>query len=396
MEECENRHFDFDKIVDRKNTSSLKWDVKENELPMWVADMDFETAPEIQDAILSRASHGIYGYTMLSDDWYHAYIDWWKNRHGLLIEKDWLIFCTGIIPAISSMVRKLTTPAEKVVLMTPVYNHFFSSVKNNGCQVVECPLDYDGSVYKIDFEALEKALSDPQVELFILCNPHNPTGNIWDRAMLERIGKLCKKHGVTVIADEIHCDLTMPGKDYIPFASVSEECRDNSITCIAPTKTFNLAGLQTAAVCVPNPRLRHKVWRALNTDEVAEPNVFAAEAVVAAFSKGGPWLDALRDYLFENRRIAEEYLEKNVPQLHAVKSEATYLIWVDCSNIAADASQLCDFIRERTGLYVSEGSQFGKAGKSFFRMNLAYPRSVLQKGLELLRQGVLQYESCNR
>lgn len=384
--------FAFDQAVSRRGTDSLKWDVKESELPMWVADMDFETAPEIRAAIENRAAHGIYGYTVIPDAWYYAYMDWWRTRHQFDIHKEWLIFCTGVVPAISSMVRKLTTPAEKVVILTPVYNIFFNSVQNNGRQVLECPLHYDGNTYEVDFEKLEAALADPQTALFILCNPHNPTGNIWNKDVLTRIGDLCAEHGVTVISDEIHCDLTMPGKDYIPFASVSDACRDNSITCLAPTKAFNLAGLQTAAVCIPNPRLRHKVWRALNTDEVAEPNVFAAEAAIAAFTKGEAWLDALRNYLLENRKAAEDFLEKEIPHVHAVQSEATYLLWIDCRGIIGNVSQMCNFIRKQTGLYLSEGSQFGKNGTEFLRMNLACPRPVLQRGLDLLKKGVSQYE----
>lgn len=390
--ERETMQYDFDRAVNRRNTDSLKWDVKERELPMWVADMDFETAPEIRAAIENRAAHGIYGYTAVPDAWYRAYLDWWENRHQFPMEREWLVFCTGVVPAISSMVRKLTAPAEKVVLLTPVYNIFFNSIQNNGRQALECPLRYDGNAYEINFERLERALSDPQTALLILCNPHNPTGNIWGRDELERIGNLCADHGVLVISDEIHCDLTMPEKDYIPFASVSDKCRDNSITCLAPTKAFNLAGLQTAAVCVPNPRLRHRVWRALNTDEVAEPNVFAAQAAVAAFTKGAPWLDALRKYLFENRKAAEAFLEKEIPHVHAVPSEATYLLWIDCRGIIGDVPQMCDFIREQTGLYLSKGNQFGKGGADFLRMNLACPRQSLRKGLELLKQGISQYE----
>lgn len=390
--ERETMQYDFDRAVNRRNTDSLKWDVKERELPMWVADMDFETAPEIRAAIENRAAHGIYGYTAVPDAWYRAYLDWWENRHQFPMEREWLVFCTGVVPAISSMVRKLTAPAEKVVLLTPVYNIFFNSIQNNGRQALECPLRYDGNAYEINFERLERALSDPQTALLILCNPHNPTGNIWGRDELERIGNLCADHGVLVISDEIHCDLTMPEKDYIPFASVSDKCRDNSITCLAPTKAFNLAGLQTAAVCVPNPRLRHRVWRALNTDEVAEPNVFAAQAAVAAFTKGAPWLDALRKYLFENRKAAEAFLEKEIPHVHAVPSEATYLLWIDCRGIIGDVPQMCDFIREQTGLYLSKGNQFGKGGADFLRMNLACPRQSLRKRLELLKQGISQYE----
>ena len=215
--------YDFDRITDRRHTDSLKWDVAANELPMWVADMDFETAPAIKEAIEARAAHGIYGYTILPDAWYDAYIGWWQNRHGFTMERDWLIFCTGVVPAISSIVRKLTTPAEKVLVMTPVYNIFFNSIRNNGREILECPLHFDGQSYSVDLAELEQKLADPQTTLMLLCNPHNPIGKIWDRETLAAIGTLCRRHHVTVVADEIHCDLTTPGCDYVPFASVSED-----------------------------------------------------------------------------------------------------------------------------------------------------------------------------
>lgn len=381
--------YDFDKATDRRNTHSLKWDVKEGELPMWVADMDFETAPEIIEALNKRLQHGIFGYTDISEDWYDAYVGWWKRRHHMMIEKDWLIFCTGVVPAISSIVRKLTTPAEKVLIQTPVYNIFFNSILNNGRQVLESPLVYDGTDYHIDFEDLEEKLADPQTTLMILCNPHNPVGRIWDKETLHKIGELCSKHHVVVISDEIHCDLTNPGTEYIPFASVSEVCRENSITCIAPTKAFNMAGLQTAAVVVPNPVLRHKVWRGLNTDEVAEPNAFAVDAAIAAFTKSEAWLEALRVYLYENKRYAVSFIEEQLPQLKVVPSDATYLLWIDCSNISDDTEVLAKKLREKTGLYLSAGQAFGGNGTLFLRMNTACQKKVLEDGLNRLKEGIL-------
>ena len=384
--------YDFDRVIERRNTNSLKWNVGETELPMWVADMDFETAPSVKAAIQERAVHGIFGYTDIPDAWYQAYIDWWKNRHHFSIEKEWLIFCTGVVPAISSMVRKLTTPAEKVLLQTPVYNIFFNSILNNGRQVLESPLTRNGTAYQIDFTDLEQKLADPQTSLMILCNPHNPVGKIWDKETLARIGALCHKHHVTVISDEIHCDLTAPGCEYIPFASVSQECKNISVTCIAPTKAFNLAGLQTAAVVVPNPTLRHKVWRGLNTDEVAESNVFAVEAPIAAFEHGADWLDALRVYIQENKDTAARYIEEHLPQAILVPSEATYLLWLDIGNLASSAEDAAKYIRENTGLYVSAGAQYGKSGETFLRINAACPRSVLLDGLERLKNGLASYQ----
>lgn len=385
--------YDFDKPVERRNTHSLKWDVKENELPMWVADMDFQTAPEILAAIQKRAAHGVFGYSIVPEEWYQAYTGWWERRHGFSMEKDWLIFCMGVVPAISSMVRKLTTVGENVLIQTPVYNIFFNSIVNNGRNVVESPLRYDGNTWQMDFEDLERKLSDPQTTLMLLCNPHNPVGRIWSREELGQAGELCRKYHVTVISDEIHCDLTAPGQEYVPFASVSKSCRNNSITCIAPTKAFNLAGLKTAAAAVPDPDLRHKVWRCLNTDEAAEPNSFAIEAAVAAFTEGEAWLDALREYIQENKNFVEDYLKREVPQIRPVSSQATYLMWLDCRDMKGCAMEFTQYLREHTGLYLSEGRQYGESGSSFIRMNIACPKSRLEDGLKRLVEGARGYEA---
>lgn len=384
--------YDFDVKINRRNSNSLKWDVSEGELPMWVADMDFQTAPEIREAICSRAEHGIFGYTILPEAWYEAYQNWWQQYHGFRIEKEWLIFCTGVVPAISSAVRKLTTPGENVLVQTPVYNIFFNSIVNNGRNVVESPLGYENGEYFINFDRLEKDLSNPQTTMMILCNPHNPVGKIWEKDTLARIGELCAKYHVVVLSDEIHCDLTAPGKDYTPFASVSERCRKISITAIAPTKTFNLAGLQTAAVMAPDEALRHKMWRALNTDEVAEPNAFAVDAAVTAFTRGRPWLDELRKYLQENKEFVRRYIEKELPQLSVVSLDATYLLWIDCSKLAGTSSEFAGFLRKTTGLYLCAGGEYGGNGDRFVRMNIACPRELVRDGMEWFRQGVGEYE----
>ena len=382
--------YDFERIVNRRGTASLKWDVEEQELPMWVADMDFQTAPEIMAAIRERADHGIFGYTVVPDAWYKAIQDWWKKRHGFLIEKEWLLFSTGVVPAISSIVRKMTTAGENIVIQTPVYNVFFNSIRNNGRNVLESRLRWDNGQYRIDFEDLEEKFKNPQTTMMILCNPHNPIGKIWDRETLERVGELAYKHHVLVLSDEIHCDLTDPGHEYIPFASVSEMCRKNSITCIAPTKTFNLAGLQTAAVAVPDENLRQKVNRGLNTDEVAEPNVFAITAAVAAFTKGEAWLEELRSYLKANKDYVREYLALEIPEITAVPSDATYLLWLDCRKLIGDSTMLCRFIRSDSGLYLSDGKDYGN-GQSHLRMNVACPREQLREGLARLKKSVAAY-----
>lgn len=377
----------FDREINRRNTGSMKWDVPEGELPMWVADMDFQTAPAVTEAIIKRAEHGVFGYTLITDEWYQAYQNWWKERHGFEIQKDWLLFCTGVVPAISSIVRKMTTVGEKIVVMTPVYNIFFNSILNNGRNVLESRLQYKGGVYDIDFADLEEKLADPQTSMLILCNPHNPVGKIWSSEELRKIGKLCSRYHVLVLSDEIHCDITKPGQKYTPFASVSKACRDISITCVAPTKAFNLAGIQTAAVIIPDPVLRHRVNRGLNTDEVAEPNVFAAIAPAAAFGHGGAWLDELRTYLWKNREFAEQFIKEQIPYVSPVEAEATYLLWLDCRKLQTDLSQLCQFIRKDSGLYVSDGREY-RNGDGFLRMNLACPRIRLEDGLRRLKKSI--------
>ena len=380
--------YDFDAVINRRGTDSVKWNVGKNELPMWVADMDFRLAPEIEKAIKKRMDHGVFGYSIIPDEWYEAYMKWWKTRHDFKMKKEGLVFCTGVVPAISSIVRKLTTPNENVVIQTPVYNVFFNSVLNNGCRVLESPLIYKNGRYSMDFDDLEKKLSDPQTTLMILCNPQNPAGKIWDRKTLEKVGNLAKKHGVTVVSDEIHCDITEPGKNYVPFASVSEVCREISVSCIAPTKAFNMAGMKSAAVYAENPILRHKVWRALNTDEIAEPNSFACIAAIAAFSEGGVWLDALRGYISGNRKRVYEFVKNEIPEISVVKSDATYLLWLDISKTGMESTEVAAKIREKTGLFLTAGSIYGEAGRYFLRMNIACPKTLLEDGLNRLKKGI--------
>lgn len=383
--------YNFDEMIDRRKTDSLKWDIPEGQLPMWVADMDFKTAPEIMDAIKEKADEGAFGYTIVPDRWYDAYKMWWKERHDFTIESEWLMFCTGVIPALSSIVRKMTTVGEKILVQTPVYNIFFNSIVNNGRYIVENPLLNDENGYHINFEELERKLSDTQTTMMILCNPHNPVGKIWSKEELERIGELCYKYGVIVVSDEIHCDITTPGKGYIPFASVSDKCRDISISCVAPTKAFNMAGLQTSAIIVPNERMRAKVNRGINTDEVAEPNYFAIQAAVAAFTKGGEWLDELRTYIYENKMTVKKYIDENLKDVKTEVTDATYLMWIDCRNITDDSKRLAAFIRKNTGLYVSAGEQYGKAGEGYIRMNVACCREALNDGLERFKNGINMY-----
>lgn len=383
--------FDFDAPTARRGTGSLKWDVGENELPMWVADMDFRTAPAVTEAIVRRAKEGIFGYTVVPDEWYAAISRWWETRHGFHIPHEWLTFCTGVVPAISSIVKRVTNVGDRVVLQTPVYDIFFHSVENAGRVVSESPLIYENGTYRADFEDLERKLADPLATMMILCNPHNPVGKIWTREELATVGALCKKHGVTLLSDEIHCDLTDPGAEYVPFASVSAECREVSVTCLSASKAFNLAGLQSAAVAVPEEHLRAKVVRGLNSDEVAEPNCFAALATVAAFREGGDWLDALRAYLAANKRAAVAAITDLVPGVRVVPQNATYLLWLDCGELTKNTDGLRDFLRKETGLYLSAGSPYRGNGAQFLRMNVACQRDVLAKGLDKFADGIRKY-----
>jgi len=382
----------FDKVTDRRGSFSMKWDVGENELPMWVADMDFETAPAVLEALHRKVDRGIFGYTVVPDEYRQAVSSWWSRRHQFPMELDWILFATGVVPAISSIVRKMTDVGENVLIQPPVYNIFYNSIRNNGRNLLENRLIYKDGEYSIDFEDLEHKLAEPQTTLMILCNPHNPIGKVWDRATLSRIGELCAKYQVLVLSDEIHCDLTDPGVEYNPFASVSSICAENSITCIAPSKAFNLAGLQAASVVVPTPYIRHKVNRGLNTDEVAEPNAFAMEATIAAFTQGETWLDELREYIKENKSIAAEYIFQHIPQIRVIQSKATYLLWMDCHRITNDTDRLCDVLRSETGLNLSSGSAYGQNGAAFLRMNLGTQQSRVLDGLERLKQGVQRYE----
>lgn len=389
--------FNFDAPPDRRQSGSLKWDVGKDELPMWVADMDFQTAPAVVEAVTARARAGVYGYTIVPERWYDVVIGWWKARHNVSFQRDWLCFCTGVVPAITSAVKRLTNAGDKVVVQTPVYDIFFHSVENTGRTVLENRLTYENGNYAVDFDDLEQKLSDPLATMLILCNPHNPVGRIWTKEEFARIGALCEKYGVTVLSDEIHCDLTDPGAEYTPYIAATPACAKNSVTCVSASKAFNLAGLQSAAVVVPDENLRHKIVRGLNSDELAEPNCFAAESAIAAFEKGAPWLDALREYLFENKRAAVAFIERELPFIAPVRSQATYLLWLDCGKITEDSDELCAFLRRKTGLYLSAGGQYRGNGGTFLRMNLACPKARLQDGLQRFSRGIQAYrEEKNR
>ncbi len=380
----------FDTVVDRHGTWSSKWDVKEGELPLSTADMDFRCAEEIIDALRERVDHGIFGYTDVADKWKESIIAFFSRRHHFIFDKDEVLFSTGVIPTISSTVRKLTTPAEKIVVLTPVYNIFFNSIVNNGRVPLESPLIETEDGYDIDFKDLEAKLADPQTTMMIMCNPHNPVGRIWTKDELAKVAELAYKHHVIVLSDEIHCDLVDPGKGYMPFSMVSDIARKISVTCIAASKAFNLAGLQGSAIVIYDEALRNKVNRAINTDEVAEPNAFVMSANIAAFDKGERWLDDLRSYVYDNKIHVENYIREHIPDINVKHPDATYLLWLDISALGVDSTVLAKYIREKTGLILSDGSIYH--GQDHLRMNLAYPRVIIDDALSRLEKAIRSFK----
>lgn len=384
--------FDFDERINRKNSNSYKWDVQADELPMWVADMDFKTAPCVVEAIEKRLLQDAFGYSTVTDSFKQSIINWWQRRHHWNIQLDWILFCTGAVPAISSMVRKLTEPNDQIVVLSPIYNIFYNSISNNHRKVVESPMIYREGNYQIDFTDLEEKLAASTSRLLIFCNPHNPTGQVWDEITLKRICELCMKYHVTIITVELHCDLTHPSFSYTLLASISKEIEQIAITCVSASKAFNLAGLQSSAIIIANKTLRALAERGINTDEVAEPNVFAIQAMQAAFEDGESWLIALNQYLAENLVYIQKFIEQNLPQVRLVSSQATYLAWLDCSRFCQNTDELTEFIREKTGLIVSSGTIFRGNGTSFLRLNYACPKSQLNDGLTRLQKAISAYQ----
>lgn len=383
---------DFDQLIDRRQNNSYKWDIAENELPMWVADMYFETAPTVTKALEKRISEGAFGYNTVPPEFFESIQNWWLKKHKFKPATDSMMFCTGVVPAISSIVRKMTKVDDQIVLITPVYNIFFNSILNNQRQVLASEMTYQDGRYGIDYLDLEKKLADPKTTMLIFCNPHNPIGKVWDKSTLAKIGELCLLNDVLILSDEIHCDLTHPEFSYTPMAAISKEIAQQTITCWAPTKAFNLAGLQTSLIYVPNPELFQLVHRGINTDEVAEPNTFAIQAAMAAFDEGEDWLEELKCYLTGNRRSLNQFIHDKLPEIKIISSEATYLAWLDCSRITNDSKMLADFLRKETGLILSAGDIFGGNGRQFLRWNYACPQIRLADGLDRFYQGIEKFK----
>ena len=378
--------FDFDEIVDRRGSGSEKWDggASAGLLPMWVADMDFRTSPAIIEALRKRVDHGIFGYEHVSDAYYDALINWFDRRHGWRMRREWVIYTTGVVPAVSAVIKAMTAPGDKVLVQTPVYNCFFSSIRNNGCVMAENKLVYRDGTYTIDFDDFGRKAADPSVKVFLLCNPHNPAGRVWTKEELTRMGDICMKHGVFVLSDEIHCDIVMPGYRYTPFASLSDEFLMHSATCTSPTKAFNIAGLQIANITVADEETRRRVDKAVNINEICDVGPMGVTALRAAYNHGEEWLSELIDYLHGNYKCLKEYFAENMPQLPVTKLEATYLVWVDCSAVGKQSKTIVSELIEQEKLWLNDGEMYGETDRPFVRINIACPRSVMLKGLAKL------------
>lgn len=383
--------YNFDKLTQRRGTNSYKWDETDdpNVIPVWVADMDFETAPCIVKALQERVAHGIFGYTFVPESYYEAVINWFSRRHGWRIDRSWIEYTSGVVPALTATIKALTQPGDKVLVQTPVYNCFFSSIRNNGCEIVESPLLHSANTYVINFVDLEQKLSDPAVKLFILCNPHNPAGRVWTPDELRHINDLCLRHNVRVVSDEIHCELTMPGYTYTPFASVSEASLNNSVTLNSPSKSFNTAGLQIANIISNDATIRRRINRAININEVCDVNPFGVIALQAAYNEGEAWLEALKAYLYANYVALQSFFAEHLPQLPVTKLEGTYLVWVDISATGLDADTLTDRLLHEAKVMVNSGTMYGReAGKHFIRINIACPKARLMEVLTRMQQEI--------
>lgn len=388
--------YDFESLIDRKNTNSLKWDLFGDEYPMWVADMDFKAAPLIYESVNRKAEHGIYAYSYVNDNLFDSYINWWK-RYGLDMEKGQLLFANGVMPSITSIIRAFSDVGDNVLVQSPVYHVFFYVIEDNGRNVVENELVYNpdsdsvDDTYTIDFDDLDEKMSDSRTKLMLLCNPHNPIGKIWDRETLEHIALLAKKHDVIVVSDEIHCDLTDPDITYTPFASLDEDLSNNSFTCISPSKTFNIAGLQSSAVFTRNESLYSILENQLAKDFFSHPNIFVIDATIAAY-ESEDWLLELRQVIYENKLFLSKFLKKEIPNIRLVPSDSTYLLWLDISKINDEfnmgSNELSDFLRDEVGLFLSPGAQFGECGDNFLRINIACPKELLKEGLNALKEGI--------
>ena len=411
--------YNFDEVVERRGTGCVKWDESPSDevIPLWVADMDFKAAPAIQEAVRKRAEHGVFGYTVVEEDYYVAVINWFRRRHNWRIHREEILYTTGVVPAMSVAIKALTMPGEKVLILSPDYNCFFSSIRNNGCEVLESKLKFtidslqftgeytDSSEglaskssvnckpstvnkkFHIDWGDFEAKCADEKTTTFLLCNPHNPTGRVWTKEELERMNDICLKHNVKVVSDEIHCELIMPGHTFQPFAAVSEACRKNSVILNSPSKSFNIAGLQMANIICSQPEWRRRIDRAININEVCDVNPFGPVALIAAYNESEDWIDELNQYLWGNYTVLCDFIEENLPQWKVCPLEGTYLPWVDVSAMGIPVEELCDRLLREAKVWINPGTMYGpESGKGYVRFNIATQRTRLIEALERIRK----------
>lgn len=386
---------EYPEAVDRRHTNSVKWDVKDGELPMTIADMDFKTSPAIIEAMKDKLTLGAFGYEDIPAEYFNAVADWYEKQHHFRPQTDWMIFTTGVVPAISSAVRRLTSLGDNVLVQAPVYNIFYNSIVNSGRHVVSNDLIYDVEQhsYSIDWDDLESKLADPLTNLMILCNPHNPVGIIWTRDQLIRLATLCRKYHVKIFSDEIHGDFTFNEQGYVPMFSLPEELIQDLEVAVSPSKTFNVAALHAATVIVPNANLRAQVSRGLNSEELAEPNLMAIPGTIAAYEKGSEWLTAVLDAIQDNRKVVSDFINDQLADvITVVPGQATYLIWLDVRKLTDDSDALAKFIQEKTGLILSAGNIYGGDGHNFLRMNVACPTKTVLSGLDRLARGIAEWQ----
>lgn len=377
--------YNFDEEVERRATGCLKWDESPSAdvIPLWVADMDFKAAPAILDAVKRRAAHGVFGYTVVEEDYYEAIISWFQRRHKWSIQREEILYTTGVVPAMSVAIKALTMPGEKVLILSPDYNCFFSSVRNNGCEVLETALKRVGDTFEVDWADFEVKCSDEKTTVFLLCNPHNPCGRVWTKAELERMNDICLKYSVKVVSDEIHCELIMPGYKFQPFAAVSDNCRQNSVILNSPSKSFNIAGLQAANIICAQPEWRRRLDRAININEVCDLNPFGPVALKAAYNESEEWIDELNQYLWKNYCFLRDFIEERLPQWKLCRLEGTYLPWVDISAMGITAQQLCDRLLNEAKVWINPGTMYGpQTGEGYVRFNIATQRSRLEEALK--------------
>lgn len=388
--------YDFSRPTDRRGTDSYKWDSapEADIIPLWVADMDFETFPAITEALQRRVAHGIFGYTRVPEAYYEAVCRWFGKRHGWHINPEHIIYTSGVVPAVSAVIKALTLPGDQVIVQGPVYNCFFSSIRNNGCEMVSNSLIYNKEElrYEIDFDDLERKLKHERARLMLLCNPHNPGGRVWTRDELTRVAELCRKYGVRVVSDEIHCELTLYDNEYVPFGSLPDELSRDSITCCSPSKAFNTAGLQIANIVCRDAEVRNRIDRAININEVCDVNPFGVIALQAAYSdEGYEWLTQLRKYISANYDLLLERFARELPKCKVMRMEGTYLAWIDCSELHISSDEIEEMLMHENKVWVNAGSMYGAEGAAFIRINMACTSELLNEGITRIVNGLGAY-----